>query len=98
MVVLGHNGAGRLELVGRYELVLNEQQQQQQQQQPEGGEPPTDGHQTKTLTAAAAVAVVNHEKGSDRVVVGYKFHKRLRVLPPKVVRKVKIRLCADDDG
>ena len=83
MVVLGHNGAGRLELVGRYELVLNEQQQQQP-----GGEHPSDGHK-------ATSASTSHEKGR---VVGYKFHKRLRVLPPKVVRKVKIRLCADDDG
>lgn len=84
MVVLGHNGAGRLELAGRYELVLNDQQQQQQQED-----------QTKTQTAAAAV---HHENGSGRVVVGYKFHKRLRVLPPKVIRKVKIRLYADEDG
>ena len=89
MVVLGHNGAGRLELVGRYELVLNEQQQQQQQER--DGEPPTDGHQTKPISAGAA----HHE--NSRVVVGYKFHKRLRVLPPKVIRKVKIRLYAEED-
>lgn len=64
MVLLGHNGAGRLELVGRYELVL------------------TEGDDDE------------HKKDK---VVGYKFHKRLRVLPPKVVRKVKIRLCAGDE-
>jgi len=63
MVVLGHDGAGHLELAGRYDLVLEED-----------------------------------DKGeNDTRVVGYKFHKRLRVLPPKVVRKVKIRMFFEED-
>lgn len=61
MVVLGHDGAGRLELEGRYELELTEK-----------------------------------ENGSSPHVVGYKFHKRLRVLPQRSIRKVKIRMRFGD--
>ena len=58
MVWLGHDGAGRLELVGRYELDVTEV-----------------------------------ENSSTPRVVGYTFYKRLRVLPQKSIRKVKIRMC-----
>ena len=85
MVVLGHNGAGRLELVGRYELVLTEQQLHGG-----GRHPPDDKNALSTTTTATTMDEKNR-------VVGYRFHKRLRVLPPKVVRKVKIRLCGEDD-
>ena len=86
MVVLGHNGAGRLELVGRYELVLTEQQLH-------GGggrHHPDDKNAVSSTTTTTTMDEKNR-------VVGYRFHKRLRVLPPKVVRKVKIRLCGEDD-
>jgi hypothetical protein len=61
MVLLGHDGAGRLDLTGRYELEHTE----------EG-------------------------KSSSPHVVGYKFHKRLRVLPQKSIHKVKIRMSFGD--
>ncbi|KAG7365978.1 histidine phosphatase superfamily branch 1 protein [Nitzschia inconspicua] len=40
------------------------------------------------------------EKDSERDdphVTGYKFHKRLRILPKSAIRKVKIRISPDDD-
>jgi len=69
MVVLGHDGAGRLELTGRYELELAEK---------ESG------------------AANRHKVASKPRIAGYKFHKQLRVLPPKSVRKVKIRMSFDE--
>jgi hypothetical protein len=83
MVVLGHNGAGRLELVGRYELVLTE--------------PQLNGGGRNYPDDKKAVSSTTTTKDEKNRVVGYKFHKRLRVLPPKVVRKVKIRLYGEDD-
>ena len=61
MVVLAHNGSGKLELEGRCQLELEED-----------------------------------EITKDTKVVGYKFHKRLRILPQSAIRKVKIRISPDD--
>lgn len=61
MVVLGHDGFGRLQLSGRYELDLK----------------------------------ADEETGETHAA-GYKFHRRLRVLPEKYIRKVKIRISWDD--
>jgi broad specificity phosphatase PhoE len=61
MVVLGHNGYGRLELEGR-----------------------------------CAVDVEKNAETKDLEVTGYKFHKRLRILPRSAIRKVKIRISSDD--
>ncbi|KAG7351878.1 histidine phosphatase superfamily branch 1 protein [Nitzschia inconspicua] len=36
-------------------------------------------------------------EGDDPHVTGYKFHKRLRILPKSAIRKVKIRISPDDD-
>lgn len=61
MIVLAHDGKGRLQLTGRHELEL----------------------QTEPVT-------------NQTHVVGCKFHKRLKVLPPDKIRKVKIRISPDD--
>mmetsp|Transcript_5328 Transcript_5328/g.12645 ORF Transcript_5328/g.12645 Transcript_5328/m.12645 type:complete len:779 (-) Transcript_5328:15-2351(-) len=61
MVVLGHEGNGRLDLEGRCMLELEE-------------DPET----------------------KKKVVKGYKFHKRLRVLPKSNIRKVRFRISAKD--
>jgi broad specificity phosphatase PhoE len=61
MITLQHDGAGRLELSGRYELELRED-----------------------------------EPECERTrVAGYKFHRRLRVLPQESIRKVKVRMSFD---
>jgi hypothetical protein len=66
MVVLQHDGAGRLELGGRYELDVQN----------------TDNDSCN---------------GSQHPhVVGYTFHKRLRVLPQKYVHKAKVRMKYGD--
>lgn len=64
MVMLCHDGFGRLDLSGRHELELAEKE--------------------------------NIGNVASSRVVGYKFHKRLRVLPEKSVRKLKIRMSADE--
>ena len=62
MVILGHDGAGKLQLDGRFEVQMEE----------------------------------NTETGENEVK-GYTFHKRLRVLPRKYVRKLNVRISNDDD-
>mmetsp|Transcript_12979 Transcript_12979/g.18370 ORF Transcript_12979/g.18370 Transcript_12979/m.18370 type:complete len:612 (+) Transcript_12979:203-2038(+) len=64
MVMLGHDGAGKLRLQGRCEIELNE-------------ETAEDGKVVKKVS-------------------GYRFHKRLNVLPKKYIRKVIIRTSYDD--
>jgi broad specificity phosphatase PhoE len=61
MVVLRHNGEGRLELDGRCQLEMEEDKEDQEMK-----------------------------------VTGYKFHKRLRILPQSAIRKVKIRMSPDE--
>ena len=63
MVELTHDGAGRLELAGRYEI--------------DDAISPDQNGVTKNMQ--------------------YTFHKRLRVLPRKSVRKVKIRMSYEED-
>jgi broad specificity phosphatase PhoE len=63
MVVLGHNGDGRLELEGRCALEVEEKDDDENQQ---------------------------------NKVTGYKFHKRLRILPRSAIRKVNIRISPDE--
>jgi broad specificity phosphatase PhoE len=62
MIMLGHDGMGRLQLSGRYELEMK---------------------QDETTT--------------EMNTVGYKFYRRLRVLPDEYIRKVKIRISYDDE-
>lgn len=69
MVVLGHNGQGRLELQGRCAL--------------ETGPRKKSGNDES-------------KDENDICVTGYKFHKRLRILPKHAIRKVKIRISPDD--
>lgn len=64
MVVLGHNGDGKLELDGRCQLEMEENKDEAAAQQMK--------------------------------VTGYKFHKRLRILPQSAIRKVKIRMTNDE--
>jgi broad specificity phosphatase PhoE len=73
MIILGHNGQGRLELQGRCALEV--------------------GPVTKQDTNNDDP---QKEKEPEVHVTGYKFHKRLRILPKHVIRKVKIRISPDD--
>lgn len=61
MVILGHDGQGKLRLQGRCEMEL----------------------------------AAKGEK-NEKEVVGYRLHKRLRVLPNSATRKVKIRVSPND--
>jgi len=78
MVVLGHNGQGRLDLQGRVSLELGTAVE-------EGNEDVKEGEEKATKVAGGRVQVK-----------GYKFHKRLRILPKHAIRKVKIRISPDD--
>jgi len=60
-IELAHDGLGRLELFGRYELEIRED-----------------------------------ERAKEPRVIGIRFHKRLRVLPPHQIRRVHIRMSYED--
>ncbi|KAL7575971.1 hypothetical protein ACA910_000760 [Epithemia clementina (nom. ined.)] len=66
MIVLTHNGHGRLQMAGRHEL--------------------------ETINVHPSI------KNKDGIVMRYKFKKRLRVLPPEHVHKVKIRICQSEQN
>lgn len=76
MIILGHNGQGRLELQGRCALEM--------------GSTTTAKLDSKNNDEAPT------EKEPEVHVTGYKFHKRLRILPKHAIRKVKIRISPDD--
>lgn len=62
MILLNHNGKGKLQLGGRYEMESE----------------------------------VNPQDVGDAKLLGYKYHKRLKVLPKTAVRKPTIRVSYDD--
>jgi len=101
MIILGHNGEGRLELQGRCALELG---------------PSTTNGGTTSITTKDLVPPPN-DKGTESTderdiptkeesgknedlnpigVTGYRFHKRLRIVPKNAIRKVKIRISPDD--
>ena len=75
MVMLGHDGEGKLRLQGRCEIELKEEEEQD-----ETTTTKENGQSPKTV----------------KKVSGYRFHKRLNVLPKKYIRKVTIRISPDD--
>jgi len=83
MVVLGHNGQGRLELQGRCALDL-------------GSQPSTRTSSTEGEVEKKDKDGSSSSKEEELHVTGYKFHKRLRILPRNAIRKVKIRISPDD--
>ena len=81
MVVLAHDGAGRLELAGRYELdTTTNPQNMNNLAIPSDDIGPTPIIDPPETSAAGT----------------YKYHKRLRVLPRRNVRQVKVRLSYDE--
>lgn len=83
MVILGHNGQGRLELQGRCAL--------------EVGPKPVVGNEDEEKKEGKDDQNGFKQQNDDELhVTGYKFHKRLRILPKHAIRKVKIRISPDD--
>lgn len=86
LVVLGHDGKGRLRLKGRHELVLKKRELEdnddadaaEEQVTEEEGKRYKSQYQTETL------------------IEGYRYQNRLRVLPKEWRVKRKIRLSFDD--
>jgi broad specificity phosphatase PhoE len=80
MVVLGHNGEGRLELQGRCALELG----------------PTSTDTTSSSRSRSNQEATAQDEPPTLCVKGYRFHKRLRIVPKNAIRKVKIRISPDD--
>jgi hypothetical protein len=85
MIVLEHDGAGRLQLAGRYEL----------ESTPVQSNLKNGSSDTKPIPIEVTNGI---DKIKTKPSAGlYKYHKRLRVLPRRMVREVKIRMNYDDN-
>jgi len=86
MVVLGHDGLGRLRLQGRYNLHLKERAEA-------NGNKASDDKEKKDARLLDAVGSdASSVVSKEQVVDEYRFYKRLRILPQAAIRKVDIRI------
>ena len=92
MVILAHDGCGRLKLDGRCDLELRSVDKIVD----ESGK--NDVEERELANSNAERDGMKKKKGSTTVVVGYKMHKRLRTLPPQYVQARAIRMCHNDAG
>ena len=109
MVMLGHDGHGRLALQGRCQLLLKEKAEAEEvdpdKEKTEEEEKTKDADNTngdnKEVSESKnenAGAVPQNPKKKDKIleVDEYKFFKRLRILPQAAIRKVDIRISYND--
>jgi hypothetical protein len=100
MIVLEHDGAGRLELAGRYELesVPTQSHGNDQQKSTNNKQNNSDSRSTtlSESTTTQANSIKTKEKDIKHSPGSYRYHKRLRVLPRRMVREAKIRMSYDD--
>mmetsp|Transcript_22553 Transcript_22553/g.48964 ORF Transcript_22553/g.48964 Transcript_22553/m.48964 type:complete len:649 (-) Transcript_22553:113-2059(-) len=86
LVVLGHDGKGRLRLEGRHELVLKKRKQK-------GNAKDEDSHEQMSEEEEAEY---KSQYQNATLIKGYQYQDRLRVLPREWRVKRKIRLSYDD--
>ncbi len=105
IIVLGHDGLGRLKLDGRIELELSKrpdegdengnvvahESEEEKQRRAEKIVSPTE-RQTVTSSDATTVGT----PVTTTVVTGYKRHSRLRTIPPQWVYPRTVRMCYND--
>jgi hypothetical protein len=85
LVVLGHDGKGRLRLEGRHELVLKKRKQK-------GNVKDEDAREQISEEEAECMS----QYQTATLIEGYRYQDRLRVLPREWRVKRKIRLSYDD--
>lgn len=92
MVILGHDGLGRLNLDGRCELELSQVECDEKGDR-DGGDKRREGAPTN-----GGAKNGERTKGSKTmtVVTGYKKHSKLRMLPPQFVQARKMKMCWND--
>jgi hypothetical protein len=84
MVELEHDGKGRLRMAGRHELeecLVSDQSMQHDVDEPQEHEPEE---------------TPRPQQQQQRRLLRYRYHERLRVLPPEFVRTTHIRISPDD--
>lgn len=105
MVVLAHDGMGRLRLNGRCELELGEAEAPGSGSREGGRDGGEEGDSVIADDSKAngaskdedrAAATFTRAKTTTTVVTGYKKHSRLRTLPPEWVRPRTVRMCYTD--
>ena len=108
IIILGHDGLGRMKLDGRCELVLS--------QRPAGGGEEDDsgdgdddhdesGGQKSRASFGRHSSPSNTSKtpssptpSATTVVTGYEKHSRLRTIPPQWMYPRKVRMCYEEKG
>lgn len=92
MVILAHDGFGRLKLDGRCELELEEiSNDSEEEEGNEDGEKTSKDEEKNTVQSSKG-------KTSTTSVVGYNKFKRLRTLPPQYIQTRTAKMCFNDTG
>lgn len=91
IIVLGHDGLGRLKLDGRCEPELSCRHAVDENG---GGE--SDEHQTDVQSSTSSNAKIARTPVTTTAVTGYKSHSRLRTIPPQWVYPRSVRMCYND--
>lgn len=96
IIVLGHDGMGRLKLDGRCELELSKHFVGDENNESEE-EKMRRNDETKGQTLNSSHAEITTTTGiTTTVVTGYKKHSRLRTIPPQWLYPRTVRMCYND--
>ena len=96
MVILEHDGCGKLQLQGRCELELEKKNEIQTARHSDfNASWILDEHKNTKKSILSSIFTTSIDDTKE-TVVGFQFHKRLRTLPPKYIKKRKKRLSAFD--
>ncbi|KAL7533839.1 hypothetical protein ACHAXR_005475, partial [Thalassiosira sp. AJA248-18] len=93
MIILAHDGLGRLKLDGRCELELQEVEGKSTKDNDEGRNHQDEVGETRASEKEEDGAV---KSITTTMVTGYKKSSRLRTLPPQWVRSRTVRMCYND--
>ena len=98
MVMLAHDGLGRLKLDGRCELELRQQMMDEIDSDDDEG---TDGkgvddNSDDNNKQNGQVSAEKNGPKTTTVITGYRKHPRLRTLPPQWVQPRTPRMCYND--
>jgi hypothetical protein len=89
MVLLRHDGNGRLRFSGHVELQMKEKAKEADE---------SSGYGNKQEQFKESIQSSGYDSQNEVHVVGHKFMKRLSVLPEEYIRKVHVRISFDDES
>merc|ERR1712226_977726 len=96
MVILEHDGCGKLQLQGRCELELEKKNEIQTARRSDFNASWILDEHKNTKQSILSSIFTSSIDDTKETVVGFQFFKRLRTLPPKYIKKRKKRLSSFD--